>query len=88
MSWNLSYSPLSRSASVAALLAAVVLSVGSLGCVLGLFNSAGSQPWLSSNSAALVQHCDAKRSTVQREGCVRQAIAKQAASATVRVAAR
>jgi hypothetical protein len=65
--------PNRRIAAVAAALA----SFATLGSVAVLFQSAGSGPWLPSEKAALVAHCDAQTAAAQRRACVNGAIARQ-----------
>lgn len=63
-----------------AIVIAALASVTTLGAVLALFNAAGSTPWLSAEQAALVSHCDSRRSTTQRQACVSDAVARHQAT--------
>lgn len=82
--WN-EYRPLSRSVRTWTAAAALLASCASLSAVLGIFDSAGSTPWVAAAQADLVAHCEPMRQPTQRRACLK-ATAQQAA--TTRVAAR
>jgi len=72
------YVPPSR--CVAAIVIAALAFVATTGAVLALFASASATPWLSADQAALVAHCDSRRSTTQREACIQEAVARHQAT--------
>jgi hypothetical protein len=85
MTFQNGYRPLSRSVRTWIAVAALVASCASLSAVLGVFDSAGSRPWVAAAHADVVAHCEAMRQPTQRHACLK-ATAQRAA--TTRVAAR
>jgi hypothetical protein len=79
------YRPLPRRVRTLIAIAAIVASCASLSAVVGLFDSAGSTPWVPADQAGLIAHCEPVRAAIQRHACL-QAVAKQAP--TTRLAGR
>jgi hypothetical protein len=70
-------SPSNRAAAIAiAALASVATNCG----LLALFDSVSSTPWLPAEQAALVSHCDLRRSTTQRQACIGVVVARYQAT--------
>jgi hypothetical protein len=79
------YPPTSRGVRTWIAAVAVASSCASLSAVLGVFDSAGSTPWVTAARADQIARCDPMRQPTQRHACLK-AIAQQ--SATTRVAVR
>ncbi len=69
------YPTLPRHASAAALLGAVIVTMGVLGAIVAMVEHATSTPWLPADQAGLIRHCDAMVASTERRACIQAAVA-------------